>query len=355
MPNRYQLELLDEVPRATIAQHVTPDGTLYTTHGRAILRVPKDGRAERIGQFPFVKPRDLFGFSRLSQRAARADKANIFVTSTGAVLAIRACKVYALEQGRLRELATIQGDSVLHGSICEDAGWVYFGEYFMNPERGEVRIWRASADLASCEPAYTFPAKYARHVHGVYNDPHEPGTLWATLGDYEDECYFIRTDDGFKTIDRIGAGTQAWRCVRPFFTPTHVGWITDSNLEPNHASRFSRSTCELETGQDFPCSGWYGFQSNGLYVASTTVERGPAITSDHASVYVSEDAFNWHEAGHLVKDMYRPMRVFKYGVISYPTGALSADEFYLSGEGLVGLDGRTRRARIRTKPDGLDA
>ncbi len=356
MTDRYQLELLDPVPHATIAQHVNADGTLYATHGRSIYRTPPDGPRELIGKFPFVKPRDYFGLCRLSERAARADKCNIFVTPSGAVLAIRACTVYALDKSRLRDLFTIQGDSVLHGSICAgDDGWVYFGEYFMNPERGEVKIWRVSADLTTHEPACVFPAGFTRHVHGVYTDPHEPGTLWATLGDYEDECYFLRTTDGFRTYDRIGEGTQAWRCVRPFFTPTHVGWITDSHIDPNHAARFARSTGQLETGQSFPCSGWYGFQADGLCVASTTVERGPAITSEHASVYVSDDAFNWHEAGYLVKDFYRPMRVFKYGVIAYPSGDMSADDFYISGEGLVGLDGKTRRARIVRGPEGKGA
>jgi hypothetical protein len=38
--------------------------------------------------------------------------------------------------------------------------------------------------------------------------------------------------------------------------------------------------------------------------------------------------------------------LFKYGVIACPSGEMSIHELYLSGEGLVGLDGRSLKADI---------
>ena len=71
----------------------------------------------------------------------RADKANVYVNREGAVLGVRGEMAYAVSaDGHLKRLVGIQGDCVLHRGICEDRqGWIYVGEYFMNPERGPVR------------------------------------------------------------------------------------------------------------------------------------------------------------------------------------------------------------------------
>ena len=103
--------------------------------GRRII-FRKDGDWQKIASFPFSFPRDLFAFSRPTARAMRSDKCNIFVNRTGRILGIRAGWVYAINDKAISPLFSIQGDCVLHGSITEDQeGNIYFGEYFMNPER----------------------------------------------------------------------------------------------------------------------------------------------------------------------------------------------------------------------------
>ncbi|MCA9438723.1 MAG: hypothetical protein KC978_23255, partial [Candidatus Omnitrophica bacterium] len=115
----------------------------------------------------------------------------------------------------------------------------------------------------------------------------------------------------------------------------------------NHVCRMKRSDGSLEIGQEIDCSGWYSCTTKeGLRVAFTTVEKGPAITSNEASVLISPDGFNWKKAGSYKKDAWRPMKIFKYGVLACPSGEMSIDEFYLSGEGLVGLDGKSVKVRI---------
>ena len=41
------------------------------------------------------------------------------------------------------------------------------------------------------------------------------------------------------------------------------------------------------------------------------------------------------------------MKLFKYGVISVPYGQMSLENFHISGEGLVGLDGESRTYSIK--------
>jgi hypothetical protein len=329
-------------PEITILHHVEESGILWGTRGRVILRGNPETEWAPVGRFPAAYPRDLFGFSRPTARAMRADKCNLYVNRAGRVLAIRAGFVYALENsGSLRRLFQLKGDSVLHGGICEDAeGWSCFGEYFMNPERSEVRIFRVDPRLETYEIAHAFPAGQVRHIHGVYRDPYDDDALWITSGDAQGECFFFRTRDRFETLEQIGEGDQRWRAVRLFFTKEHVCWITDSQLEQNTSCRWDRRSGKMEIGQHFAAPAWYGTTTReGLYLAFTTVEPGPAVTRATSAVYVSEDAYHWEEILHFAKDAWRPMKLFKYGVISCPSGVMSLRSFYISGEGLKGLDG----------------
>lgn len=341
----YFFEITEKYPRVTIIHHCCQDGSLWATYKRQILRKKEVGW-EKVAEFPLCYPRDLFAFSRPTARAMRADKCNLYVNKYGNVLGIRGSAVYAIEAGKARFLFNIQGDSVLHGSITEDEqGNIYFGEYFMNPQRGAVVIWRVNADLSAWAPACQLPG--IRHVHGIYPDPFDKGAFWVTVGDFAGECFLLRTRDNFKTIEKIGDGSQIWRAVNLFFTREHICWLTDSNLESNHACRMERKSGKLEVGQQIDCSAWYGCTTKeGLHIGFTTVEQGPAIMSSESSFLVSEDAFHWQKIHGFKKDFWRPVKVFKYGVIACPSGEMSMKEMYISGEGLVGLDGVSMQVNI---------
>ena len=341
-------EILERYPRVTIIHHVQADGTVWATAGRAILTSREAGFQE-AARFPFVAPRDLFGFSRPGARALRADKANLFVNSSGRLGAVRAGTIYGLGQGGLAPLFRINGDCALHGGICEDReGWSYLGEYFMNAARESVRIWRLSPDFSAWEIAHEFPRGSIRHVHGLYRDPFDPSAVWVTTGDEQGECHIYRTDDRFRTFERIGDGSQVWRAVRLFFTAQHVAWLMDSQDERNFACRISRSDGRLEVGQTIDATTWYGIQTtDGLYLAFTTVEAGTGIQRKESAVLVSADAFEWQEVHTFRKDAWRPMKVFKNGILICPSGPMTSQNLYLSGEGLRGLDGQSLRVRIR--------
>ena len=109
----------------------------------------------------------------------------------------------------------------------------------------------------------------------------------------------------------------------------------------------ARGSGKLSIGQPLDASVWYGCTtSEGTHLAFSTIERGPAIMSDESSVLVSEDAFHWNKVFAFKKDFWKPVQVFKYGVISCPSGIMSNNALFLSGEGLVGLDGVSIQARL---------
>ncbi len=345
-----KISILKNFPNISKIQHVEEDGCVWGSSGRNIYKKEKGEDWVYYSQFPFNFPKDLFIFSRLASRALRLNKSNIFVNSSKKVIGIQGAKVYDLSMGKPANiLFEIQGDSVLHGSFTEDdEGWTYFGEYFRNPERGPVKVWRISPDLSEWEIAFQFPAASIRHIHGVFKDPFDTDALWLAVGDFEDECYLYKTTDRFKTVERYGDGTQIWRAVKLFFTEKFISWITDSNISQNYACRMERETGELERGQKIEAPGWYGTQSiEGDFLTFTTVEPGDGVFTNSSSILYSQDAFHWEKIHSFKKDIWRPMKVFKYGVVFCPSGKMQSDEIYLSGEALTGFDGKSIQIKVQ--------
>ena len=343
---KFSFKITSTYPEVTIVHHIDENGGVWATSKRVVLCLDQH-HWEPIAKFPFSFPRDLFAFSRPTSRIMRSDKSNIYVNKFNKVLGIRGGQVFAIEDNQARFLFSIQGDCVLHRSIVEDKdGFIYFGEYFMNPDRKPVRIWQVSPQLDSWEIASQFDE--IRHVHGIFLDPYKPDEFWVTVGDFMNECYILHTADRFSTFHKYGDGSQQWRAVNLFFTSHHVCWLTDSNLEQNHACRMHRESKQLEIGQTIDASVWYGCTTQDqLHLAFTTIEKGPAIMSDESEVLVSQDAFQWVKVHSFKKDFWRPVKIFKYGVISCPSGKISSDDIFLSGEGLVDLDGMSIRASIK--------
>ena len=324
--------------------------TVWASAGRRVLKKSAGNDWTDFCRFPFQWKQDSLGSIRPVARLTRADKCNVFQNSAGRVLGIRGGRVFELSDDGSRAIASIQGDSVLQGCLCEDRhGWTYLGEYFRNRDRGPVRIHRFCPQLRQHEVAHEFAVGEIRHVHGVFADPFDADSLWVTTGDHQGECFLFHTSDRFRSLDRIGDGSQTWRAVTLHFTETHISWITDSHISQNYACRVRRGTEDLEVGHTLSSSAWYGARiSNGLYLAFTTVEPGAGIQVNDSAILVSSDAFNWHIIKSFKKDAWRPMSLFKFGVISCAHGTMKSDEVYLSGEGLVGFDGVSIVGQVST-------
>lgn len=67
-------------------------------------------------------------------------------------------------------------------SVCESLdGALFFGEYFNNKERREVKIYALFNDCKTWENVYTFPRKSIRQIHNIQMDPFT-GFLWIVTG-----------------------------------------------------------------------------------------------------------------------------------------------------------------------------
>ncbi len=336
----------------TLVHHADARG-IWATRGRHVLSAEALGAPWRArGSFPRDPLIDTFGIGRLPRRLLRADKCNLVPTSSGALLGIRQGKVYRMpgQPGQNAEpLFGIRGDSIMSRAIAEDAdGFLYFGEYFTNPERVPVRILCVAPDLSSHRVAYEFDKPRPRHIHGVHADPFMPGRIWVTMGDFEHECYLAYTDDRFETMRFLGDGTQLWRMVGVLFQEERLCWLTDTHIEQNHIVSMDRTTEKIRLHGTRTASSWYAVEcTDGRYLATTTVEPGPGIHTNEVHLLASEDGLDWTEVATFTKDPY-PMRGFGFGSLWLPSGAYSSEDFWLSGEGVRGLDCHSQRCSIES-------
>ncbi len=325
----------------TIVHYSDENGT-WASRGRSILYASAhDGPWRVVTRFPAVLPQDLLAVQRLPRRWLRSDKCNVHPTRTGRLLGLRGGSVYRLDPDSApAPLARIEGDCVMNRAMAEDEdGNIYFGEYFMNGSRIPVRVWRVDPELQRCECVYRFDEPRARHVHAIHADPYRPSRLWITMGDFEDECYLAYTDDRFASMEFLGDGSQIWRSVGLIFERDRIHWLTDTHIEQNRIVSMDRATQQISLHGERSASSWYSARTEeGIYLATTTVEPGPGIQTDRAHLLASHDAVEWSEVATFEKDIF-PMRWgFGFGSLSLPAGRLSARGFWLSGEGVKGLD-----------------
>ncbi|MFT4623724.1 MAG: hypothetical protein ACI8PZ_002380 [Myxococcota bacterium] len=309
-------------------------GRVWGSLGRTIC---VDG--EPWSAFPRRPGWDAFERHRSWRRVLRGDRCVVRPLPWG-VLGIRAGWGYRLTPGGAERLWPFHRGAPLRGAVAatDEAAWV--GDYWANPRHEPVVIWRISPDFTR-RPAYVFPTGAVRHVHRIQVDPVD-GALWATTGDRDGACFLWRTADGFRTVDRVGDGTQRFRATHLCFTERHVSWCTDTERGVNHVVRVHRRTGAVEVGAVLPAPVWSGaLTADGWHLVATGVERGPGVRTRSAQVFASRDAWSWSVVATVPKDRW-PHRAGKHGLLWFPTGTWSLAEAVVSGEALVGVDGVAR-------------
>lgn len=354
-PGAPRLRVLRREPRLHIVHHSDERGSWATAGRRILFQSDAMGEWQELSSFPRRSPLDALGGLRPACRALRLDRCNVFPTRDGALLGIRSGTLYRIQGNSFVPLCRIRGDSVMNRAIAETSdGSLYFGEYFSNADRLPVRIWRLDPALTRAEVAYEFETPRIRHVHAVHCDPFVSGRLWFTSGDRRGECFIGYSDDGFSSVELIGDGDQRFRAVGLIFDEREVHWLTDSHIARNHVVSMDRETRAITLRGEVESSSWYAVRtSDGALLATTTVEPGPAIATRQASLLTSRDARAWSPAASFEKDAW-PMRFFKFGSLSLPSGSYSSRAFWLSGEGLEGLDGASLLCSLDPH-GGLDA
>ena len=288
----------------------------YASRRGAIYLSGDGGRSwAPFARLPLRPAQRLKSVGRLQRRLWRAAVHHVAPLSDGAVVVFGFRTVYRLDPaGRCVGVEPLRGSRPL--CVCVDRDVVYYGEYRANRERSPVHVW-ASADRGATWTAVQ-RFRRARHVHGVFADPHD-GALWVTTGDRDPEVGIWRTDDRFGTVERVAGGSQQTRAVQLVFGRDHVYFGSDSPPGPNHLYRLRRADRAIERLQRVEGPVYYGCSARGRLFFSTACEPLAPGAARDAAVWRSADGERWRRLAAFRKDPW-PARIFQHGHVLLPAG-----------------------------------
>ncbi len=350
----------EKLPQVDYVHYLTDTHVYASSRNHILRRGLSGGRFERVATLPVRSGLDRLLLShKLSRRAGRKRIENIAVLPSRTIIAIMDGSVFRIDGAgavtRVFQMARCRG--TLHGGVAIDArGDLYVGEYWRNPRRTSVEIFRGTNDGTAWSRQYASPAKRFRHYHGCFYDRWED-CLWFTTGDLEGENYIGRSDPAFTAVQYIGDGSKAYSAVNLLITETFIYFANDNPYGPNYIRRMHKKTRTFETLQAINGPAWYGYQtSDGWMLFASTVEYSTTTRDGQGHLYLSRDGREWCDAFTWRKDPWRPWSVFQFGIINFPGGApTTSASVWLSGQAFRDCDLSVWRVSAGTDGAGRDA
>ncbi len=301
---------------------------------------------ERLGTIPAPRWKALVARLRTGQRllrfmcynALRLPDGSIFLTFDRMVAVWRGGRVVVL-RGLVRPTRVLRA-----GCACGDGGQIFLGEYRSNRARDEIRIYRYETAADAVEVVHTFPAGAVRHVHGIYRDPYT-GALWCVTGDRASECRMLRTWDGFRSLEVIGAGDESWRCVSVQFTRDAIYYGTDAEEAPNYIYRMARHGWRREIVGEVDGPVYYSKRVGDDLFFAVAAELWPSQREPDGSLWAVGPDGQCERLTSYRKDPWS-VRFFLPGLLHF-SGGESDSEFFFQGVALAGVDNETYRVRRR--------
>jgi hypothetical protein len=333
-----KLSLRPKSELISMAVHYCGRGRLLASAGTNLYTGDTAGRKlQRIAQMPMSRAEQVVEVVPVFQRLLRGGIKNVLSLDDKSVLVVDHGRMHRLgiHDRSIRLVHELpRGRRPLTYAFSKDGkGVIYYGEYWSNPAREAVRVWR-SEDGNCWEIAYTFPPSAIRHVHAVQYDPFT-NYLWIATGDLDDECQIAFSEHGLRWLQPIGQGSQTWRTVSLVFTEDALYWGTDDPGGHNYIYRWKRADGFLEKVAWVKGPVYYSKKVGDYLLFSTAVERGEGDQDGYARIYAVDKDLNCQEVYRLAKDRWHPV-FFGYGVLEFARGDTDGESFWVTARGLVG-------------------
>ena len=296
---------------------------------------------EPIGTVDAPFWRRAASFLRPLQRLLRFMFYNVIAAADGSLFVTFDRCAGVMRSGRFEPLTGLLRPSRFLRSACAVAtdGSIYMGEYLQNNQRGPINVYRWVPGDTRLRVVHVFPAGSIRHVHGIYFDPYA-GCLWCVTGDNGDEARILRSADGLRTLETVGAGDETWRCVSLLFTAEGIYYGMDAEFAANGIYRIDRGTMARSRLGEINGPVYYSYgRENDLFFA-VTAELCPIQTDRTAALWHLGERQALERLVSFKKD-HLPVAPFLPGTLSFPTGPGLPDRFWFSGTSLVHADQRT--------------
>ena len=230
-----------------------------------------------------------------------------------------------------------RGTRPLHFAVTP-RNHVFWGEYFDNPQRGEVHIYVSTDRGDRWDTAYTFPRRSIRHVHNIVYDEWED-CLWVLTGDNGSECRIIRASCDFREVEVVLSGNQQARAATAIPMQDGLYFSSDTPFERNHIYHLDRRG-KLTPLSELSSSSIYGCRVGNWVFFSTMVEPSSVNPDRKVRVYGIENGVRFEELLRWEKD-YWSMKLFQYGNAVFPDGHNSSGLLALTTVAVSGADCET--------------
>ena len=294
---------------------------------------------ERIAEFPAPVWRKAVAVSRLGQRLIRFSCNVVMPMANGAIFVSFDREVGVIHDGRVTRLSGLNRPCRIlrSGAATDREGTIYFGEYFGNPAKEAVNVYRYTPGDDRVEVVHTFAPGEVRHVHGIYRDEFDDSLVCLT-GDADSECRMLRTLDGFKTIEEIGSGDESWRAVSALFTEDAIYYGTDAEHRTNTIYRLDRSTGDRQELGKVSGTVFYSSLFSGQKFLATTAENAPSQVENIAGLWCVGDYDRLVPVASYSKDRWH-LTLFGFGTIFFPHTASHLNRLFFN---VYATDGDSR-------------
>ena len=208
--------------------------------------------------------------------------------------------------------SNFKGSRPLNLLICPN-NKIYFGEYFSNKKRGEVKIF-CSENGTEWFDIYRFAPGTIRHIHNLKYDKYRKG-IWVLTGDSDDESGLWFTSDNFKTLEKIVDKGQCSRAVDIFINKNDLIIPMDSPIQKNFIYKYCFEKEKMEKIFALENSVFNLTKVNDLYFLSTVPEPSKINNTNNVYIYASLDCKNWEKIS-VFKKSILPSFLQKY--LRYP-------------------------------------
>lgn len=275
--------------------------------------------------------------SRLGQRLTRAGFHDLVELEDGALLAIIDGFIIMCPRD---DSIFIPVFKIERGSrplgLAYYKGRAYFGEYFDNPDRDKLFIYRSEDGGAHWTEGYVYPEHTIRHIHRIIPDVYRDGLIILT-GDGDTESKIMITCDDFRTVKTLLEGGQYARAVSVIPQSGGLIFATDAPDADNYI-QFLDMDGHLHRLHSLPSSSFHSCTvDQSMMFISTVAEPSKVNEVKKVFLYGSEDGVNWNEYFACHKDIW-PMKLFQYGTIVFPNGINNTGHLFFSTIGLRNND-----------------
>lgn len=227
---------------------------------------------------------------------------------------------FDLGRGKARNNFPFVG--VAHGPDDE----IYLGEYDAESKRPiEVSIFRGTDDGRKWEEVFKFPAGEIFHIHSIQFDKYR-NWYWVAAGDRDYEAALFYTRDKFKSIEKLGGGSQDWRIVSLIVTSESLYWGSDDDRNSGSIFRWDFQTSSLNKLIELGNVSYFStVLDDQLLAISTTHEPGSGATKNsltvpEMSIFVSKNGANWVKALTLDYESYNTQWGKAEGFLAFAAG-----------------------------------